>query len=83
MRLSLSLATVITPDRRGVVEQHCVTSRPFRTPSPNGVDAQPSNVDRGSQGLSFQPLDDPTGQQLAAREAGRRHGYGEGCIQTH
>ncbi len=80
MRLSLSLATVITPDRRGVVEQHCVTSRPFRTPSPNGVDAQPSTVDREEQGLSFQSPDDPTGQELAAREAGRQHGHGGGCI---
>ncbi len=52
-------------------------------PFPNGVKAQPSIVDRGGLGLSFKLLDDPTGQELAAREAGRRHGHGGGCIQTH
>ncbi len=52
-------------------------------PSPNGIKAQPSIVDTGGQGLSFQPLEDPTGKELAAREAGRRHDYGGGFIQTH
>ncbi len=52
-------------------------------PSPNGVEGQPSRVDTGGQGLSFQPLDNPTGQELYVHEAGRRHGYEGGCIQTH
>ncbi len=49
-------------------------------PSPNGVEAQPSIVDTGGQGLSFQPLDEPTGQELAVPEARYRHVYGGGCI---
>ena len=52
-------------------------------PSSNGVEAQPSIVDTGGQGLSFQPLDNPIGKELTVQEDGRGHGYGGGCIQTH
>ncbi len=44
-------------------------------PSPNDVEAHSLTVDTGGQGLSFQPLDDPTGQD--------RHGHGRGYIQNH
>ena len=82
MRLTMSLATIIIPESCDIVKQHCVRPPPFRMSYPNGAKAQPSIVDRGGQGLSFQPLDNPIGQDLVTHKAGRRHGYG-GCIQAH
>ncbi len=79
----MSLPTMIAPDRRNIVEPHCVAPRPFQTPFPNGVEAQPSIVDGGGLGLSFKPLDNHTGKELSARKDGRRHGHGGGCIQNH